>query len=59
MIQFVDITPIRTLNSIYAATLCASLTVDLVDVDVIRSNLIDSILAYSWSVPAENEPGSS
>lgn len=51
-----DITPIRALFSIYAVTLCASPSTELTDVDVIRTNLIDSFLAYTWFNQSETEP---
>ena len=53
--KFVDITPVRALFSIYGVTLCASASTDLSDVDVIRTNLIDSFLAYTWSNQSETE----
>ncbi len=53
--QFVDITPIHALFSIYTVTLCASPSTELTDVDIIRTNLIDSFLAYTWSNQSDTE----
>ncbi|CAF3938847.1 unnamed protein product [Adineta steineri] len=53
--KFVDITPIHALFSIYTVTLCASPSTELADVDIIRTNLIDSFLAYTWSNQSDNE----
>ncbi len=50
-----DITPIHALFSIYTVTLCASPSTELADIDVIRTNLIDSFLAYTWSNQSETE----
>jgi hypothetical protein len=36
-------------------TLCASPSTELADVDVIRTNLIDSFLAYTWSNQSDTE----
>ncbi len=51
-----DITPIHALFSIYTVTLCASPSTELADIDVIRTNLIDSFLAYTWSNQSDTEP---
>ena len=50
-----DITPVHALLSIYTVTLCASPSTELADIDVIRTNLIDSFLAYTWSIQSETE----
>ncbi len=54
-LQFVDITPIPALFSVYTVTLCASPSTELTDVEVIRTNLIDSFLAYTWSNQSDTE----
>ncbi len=50
-----DITPIHALFSIYTVTLCASPSTELADIDIIRTNLIDSFLAYTWANQSETE----
>ncbi|CAF1554201.1 unnamed protein product, partial [Adineta ricciae] len=47
--KFIDITPIPALFSVYTVTLCASLSTESADVDIIRTNLIDAFHAYTWS----------
>lgn len=41
----------------YTVTLCASLSTELADVDIIRTNIIDSFHAYTWSSQPETEEG--
>ncbi|UJR28969.1 hypothetical protein I4U23_010187 [Adineta vaga] len=53
--KFVDITPIHALFSVYTVTLCAPLPIELADVDIIRTNLIDSFHVYTWSNQSDIE----
>ncbi|CAF1661122.1 unnamed protein product, partial [Didymodactylos carnosus] len=55
MAKFLDITPIKALFSVYTVTLCAAPSTELSDLDTIRSNLIDSFMAYTWSLPESSD----